>query len=51
MFTTSGKQLPRHIDTLCVHGDEPTAYAVASETRRALEAAGVQLVPLPDLIP
>jgi 5-oxoprolinase (ATP-hydrolysing) subunit A len=47
----SGKLLPRHIDTLCVHGDEPTAYAVASAARKALEDAGVELVPLPELIP
>jgi UPF0271 protein len=51
VVSMSGKLLPRHIDTLCVHGDEPTAYAVASEARRALEAAGVHLVPLPELIP
>ena len=51
VLSNSGKLFPRRIDTMCAHGDEPTAHAVASETRRALEAAGVHLAPLPELIP
>jgi len=45
----SGKRIPVRIDTLCVHGDEPTAVAVARAAREALEAAGVAIVPLPEM--
>lgn len=45
--TRSGQRLPRRLDTLCIHGDEPTACAVGEATRAALEAAGIELVPLP----
>lgn len=46
----NGTRLPRRIDTLCVHGDEPTALAVARATRAALEAAGIAVVPLPEVL-
>ena len=42
-----GQKIKRRVDTLCVHGDEPTAVAVAKATREALIAAGVRVVPLP----
>jgi len=42
-----GKHLPRRIDSLCVHGDEPTAVLAARAVRQGLEAAGVQVLPLP----
>jgi UPF0271 protein len=29
-----------------VHGDEPTAIALANQVRKGLEAAGVEIVPL-----
>ncbi|MGF1527251.1 MAG: LamB/YcsF family protein [Candidatus Competibacterales bacterium] len=45
----SGKVIPTPIDTLCVHGDEPTAVAVARAAREALLNAGIEIVPLPDL--
>jgi 5-oxoprolinase (ATP-hydrolysing) subunit A len=41
--TGSGKRLKLEVDTLCIHGDEPGALAVASAVRRALEDAGVEL--------
>lgn len=44
-----GKRLKRRIDTLCVHGDEPSAIAVAGAVRDALTAAGVAVVPLPEM--
>lgn len=44
-----GKRLKRRIDTLCVHGDEPSAVAVAGAVRDALAAAGVAVVPLPEM--
>ena len=42
----SGKKIPCKLHSLCVHGDEPTAVALARSVREALESAGVQLVPL-----
>jgi 5-oxoprolinase (ATP-hydrolysing) subunit A len=36
-----GKRLPISADTICVHGDTPTAVAMAAAVRAALEAAGV----------
>ena len=42
-----GKHLPRKIDSLCVHGDEPTAVLAARAVRQGLEAAGVDVLPLP----
>lgn len=44
-----GKKIKRRIDTLCVHGDEPTAVAVAKAARDALIAAGIRVVPLPEM--
>jgi len=31
------------VDTICVHGDNPAAVAMAGAVRRALEGAGVAL--------
>ena len=45
----SGKTIPCKVDTLCVHGDEPTAIALARHVREALDLSGVRLVPLPDM--
>ncbi len=45
-----GKVIPVEVETLCVHGDEATGVAVAREVRRGLEAAGIAVVPLPELM-
>jgi UPF0271 protein len=45
----SGKRVKVNIDTFCVHGDEATGVAVAGAVRKALEAAGVKIVPLPEM--
>jgi UPF0271 protein len=40
----SGKRLEGvRIDTICIHGDTPTALEMARHLRRSLEAAGVQI--------
>jgi UPF0271 protein len=46
IISRNGKRITRTIDTLCVHGDEPTAIELARAVRRGLEAAGVEIVPL-----
>ncbi|MET0531637.1 MAG: 5-oxoprolinase subunit PxpA [Microvirga sp.] len=45
VITTSGKRIPVEIDTICVHGDEPTAVAMARTVRQKLEANGVAIAP------
>ena len=45
----SGKRIPCRLDSICVHGDEPTAVAVAEAVRDQLEAAGIAVVPLPEM--
>lgn len=44
-----GTSLALAVDTLCIHGDEPTAPAVATAVAAALRAAGVATAPLPEL--
>ena len=46
IVSTSGKSIPVELDSICVHGDEPTAVAAAAAVRKGLEAAGVEVVPL-----
>jgi UPF0271 protein len=43
--TTSGKRIPVEIDTICVHGDEPSAVAMARAVRAKLEENGIAIAP------
>ncbi len=45
----NGKTIPCKVHSLCVHGDEPTAVALAKTVREGLEKAGVKLVPLTEM--
>lgn len=47
--TRSGKQIPCKVHSLCVHGDEPTAVALAKQVREGLEKAGVKMVTIPEM--
>jgi UPF0271 protein len=49
IMSRNGKPLKVALDTLCVHGDEPTGVIVARAARQGLEAAGVRVVPLPEM--
>jgi UPF0271 protein len=49
VIARSGKRLPTRIDTLCIHGDEPTSLGVAEAVRDGLEQAGVTIVPLTEM--
>lgn len=40
---TDGSDLQLRVDTLCIHGDTPSAVVLAGRVREALEAAGVQV--------
>jgi 5-oxoprolinase (ATP-hydrolysing) subunit A len=48
--TIGGRVLKRRVQTLCIHGDEPTATAVAGAIRAALIGAGVRLASLPEVV-
>jgi UPF0271 protein len=50
VVTRSGKIVPLEIETICIHGDEPTGVAVAKAVRARLEAAGVEIVTVPQLM-
>jgi len=49
IVSRNGKPLKVRLDTLCVHGDEPSGVIVARAARQGLEAAGVSVVPLPEM--
>jgi UPF0271 protein len=49
IISMSGKRVKRRVDSLCVHGDEPTAVALAAMVREGLEAAGVKILPLTEM--
>jgi UPF0271 protein len=43
--TTGGRRLPVTVDTICVHGDTPTAVAMARTIRERLERSGLAITP------
>ncbi len=49
--TIDGVTIPLEIDTLCVHGDTPGAVGIAAELRDALEASGVTIASLAEIVP
>jgi len=46
IVSASGERLKLQVDTLCVHGDEPSAVSVARAVRDALEGAAIALAPM-----
>ncbi len=50
VVTRSGNTVPLEVETICIHGDEPTGVAVARAVRAGLEAAGVEIATIPELI-
>jgi UPF0271 protein len=50
VVTRSGSVIRLEVDTICVHGDEPSAVEVAKAVRAGLDKAGIEVVPLPELI-
>src|SRR5690349_19999276 len=49
IVSRNGKRLKLRLDTFCVHSDEPSVVAVARAVRHGLEAAGVAVIPLPEM--
>ena len=46
----SGKVIPCEVESLCIHGDEPTGVVIARAVRQALHDSGVELVSLPQML-
>jgi UPF0271 protein len=49
IFALSGKRIPCQVDSICVHGDEPTAVATARQVRHGLEASQIRILALPEI--
>jgi UPF0271 protein len=45
MISVTGNKVPVKIDTICVHGDTPTAVQMARQLRERLQKAGIELKP------
>jgi len=50
IVSASGKRIPVAIDTVCVHGDNPAAVEMARAVRARLEASGVALRPMREIV-
>jgi UPF0271 protein len=50
VVTRSGKVIKVEIDTICVHGDEPSAVTVAKAIRAGLDQEGIEVVTLPEMM-
>jgi UPF0271 protein len=49
VVSRNGRSVKHQVDSLCVHGDESSAIAVAQACRKALEDAGVKILTLPEM--
>jgi UPF0271 protein len=50
IVSIGGKRLPVAVDSVCVHGDNPAAVAMAAGIRQALGDAGFTLRPMADFV-
>ena len=46
----TGEDLELQADTICLHGDTPGAVSLAASMRQAFDRAGVEAVPMADLV-
>jgi UPF0271 protein len=46
VIALDGTRVPMTVDTLCVHGDNPSAVALARTIRNRLEASGITITPM-----
>jgi len=49
IISVNGVKVSRPVESLCVHGDEPTSVIIAQAIRDGLEEAGVDVLPLPEM--
>jgi len=50
IIAADGSSLELTVDTLCLHGDHEGAAELAAAVRAALIEAGVEILPLPDIV-
>lgn len=50
IVTTDGSVLAMRIDTICVHGDNPSAVELVKDIRAVIEAEGISVVPMGSFI-
>lgn len=50
LISRHGNRVDVKVETICLHGDEPTAVAVARHVRHGLEAAGCRIVTIPEML-
>ncbi|MBN8941923.1 MAG: 5-oxoprolinase subunit PxpA [Rhizobiales bacterium] len=50
VVSRQGTEVAVAAETLCVHGDEPTAVALARHVRQGLEQAGCRIVTIPEML-
>ena len=50
VIATDGTAVPIRADTICIHGDTPGAVELARMVRGALEANGIAVLPLSDVL-
>jgi UPF0271 protein len=47
----TGKDIPIQADSVCVHGDNAKALEFVQKIRSALTAEGIEIMPLPQILP
>ena len=50
ILSFSGRRMPTGFESLCIHGDEPTAIAVARACHDAMRGAGIDVVTIPEMV-
>ena len=50
LISRHGNKVKVEVETICLHGDEPTAVMVAGEVKKGLEKAGVKLLTIPEML-
>jgi UPF0271 protein len=50
LISRHGNKVKVEVETICLHGDEPTAVMVAGEVKKGLEKAGIRLVTIPEML-
>jgi 5-oxoprolinase (ATP-hydrolysing) subunit A len=50
IITTDGSVLSMQIDTICVHGDNPSAVELVKQIRKDIKAEGISVVPMSQFV-
>jgi 5-oxoprolinase (ATP-hydrolysing) subunit A len=50
VISRHGNKVKVEVETICLHGDEPTAVMLAGEIKSGLEKMGVKLVTIPEML-